>query len=207
MSLVFLCLAVSPGQHRCLRKLCYAASEQQGWGAVGIPVPFGGRSNIVTRCESSVKDYEGEVPGSWGRSAKCWAVQNARFCVCFFFSSDKSLPVILNFEWSKGYHSVAIGNALSQCRVPKAAPELPLPPKSISNFLDKRTRYVDVSWALLLYSLGSSMKDNLKNSILSHKTFVSFEEKVLGTSSSREKKCSHGKSCEGQWNSSPTHNS
>lgn len=40
---------------------------------------------------------------------------------------------------------MAIVNALSQCRAHKAAPELPLPSKSISNFLDKWARYVDVS--------------------------------------------------------------
>lgn len=56
-----------------------------GLRGCGDPCPFWGRSNIVTRCESSVRDYEGEVPGSWGRSAKCWVVQNARFCVWFFF--------------------------------------------------------------------------------------------------------------------------
>lgn len=83
------------------------------------------------------QDREGEVPSvGWCKMLGF---------VFGFFSSDENLPVTLNFEWSKGYHSVAIGNALSQCRVPKAAPELPLPPKSLSNFLEKRTRYVDVS--------------------------------------------------------------
>lgn len=33
----------------------------------------------------------------WGISARCWVVQRAEVCVWFCFSTDKNLPVTLNF--------------------------------------------------------------------------------------------------------------
>lgn len=70
-----------------------------GLRGCGDPCPFWGRSNIVTRCKSSMRDDEGEILGLWEK--KCQVLSGAKgsgLCLDFFFSTDKNLPVTLNFE-------------------------------------------------------------------------------------------------------------
>lgn len=147
----------------------------------------------------------------WGISARCWVVQRAEVCVWFCFSTDKNLPVTLNFG-SIAIHGLKdiIAWLLTMLCLSAELSKQHLNFHYLQNlFLTFLINGQDVHvfWPVLLHSCSSSLKNYLKNCTLPHNTFVSLEEKVFGTSSSRVRKCSYGKGCDWWGNSSLTHNS